>query len=130
MRVFITKEFARLVKKAGLSDLALCEAVGRAEKGLIDARIGRFLIKQRIARGGQGRSGGFRSILCCRESDRAVFLHIFAKNEKDNLTRTEEDVYRDLARALAAVDDETIARLVNEKRWIEIDYEGHENETP
>ena len=126
MRVFNTREFARLARKSGLADVALCEAVARAQKGLIDAHIGRFLIKQRIAREGQGRSGGFRSILFCRMVDRAVFLHLFAKNEKDNLSRTEEDAYRDFAREPASLTDEAIVVLVNERRWIEIDYEGYQ----
>jgi hypothetical protein len=54
MNAYKTKEFARLARKAGLSDRALCQAVARAERGLIDAKLGRFLIKQRIAREGQG----------------------------------------------------------------------------
>jgi len=39
-------------------DDRLCEAVERAESGLIDANLGGGLIKQRVARLGQGRSGG------------------------------------------------------------------------
>lgn len=124
MRVFKTKEFARQASKGGLSDQALCEAVGRAEKGLIDAHIGKFLIKQRIARAREGRSGGFRAILFYRQTDRVIFLHLFAKNEKDNLTRTEEDIYREFAKQLAALSNETIGALLTEKRWMEIDYEG------
>ena len=124
MKAYKTKEFTRLARKAGLSDRALCQAVARAERGLIDVQLGRFLIKQRIAREGQGRSGGFRTILFYRERDRAVFLHLFAKNDQDNLTAVEQDTYRELARELAALSDETSAILVKDKRWIEIDYES------
>ena len=128
MRAYKTKEFARLARKAGLSDPSLCQAVARAERGLIDAQLGRFLIKQRIAREGQGRSGGFRSILFYRKSDRAVFLHLFAKSEQDNLTAVEQDSYREFAGELAALNEEMIGVLVKDKRWTEIDYEDYEKE--
>ncbi len=55
MRLFKTREFARIARKERLPDRVLAEAVERAELGLVDARIGRLLIKQRIAREGQGR---------------------------------------------------------------------------
>lgn len=63
MRILKTKEFARLTRKEGIDDLSLYQAVQRAEKGLIDATIGKFLIKQRVARRNEGRSGGFRTII-------------------------------------------------------------------
>jgi hypothetical protein len=121
MEIFKTREFARLARKGRVSDLVLVEAVSRANRGLVDARIGRFLVKQRVAREGQGRSGGFRAILFYRESDRAVFLHLFAKSERDNLTRAEEDAYRDFAREMAELTDEAVATLVEAKKWIRID---------
>ena len=61
------------------------EAVGRAGRGLIDADLGGGLIKQRVARGGQGRSGGYRMVLGIRVKDRAVFVFGFAKNDMDNI---------------------------------------------
>lgn len=123
MRLFKTKEFARLARKAALSDRSLREAVARAEDGLVDARIGKFLIKQRIARENEGRSGGFRAIIFHRQSDRVVFLHLFAKNERNNLTGSEEDAYRDFAKELAALDEHLVNKLVRENRWMEISYE-------
>jgi len=64
LRIFKTKEFARLIRKTDIDDKALSDAVDRAAKGLVDAELGSGLIKQRIARKGQGRSGGYRSVLC------------------------------------------------------------------
>jgi len=51
-------------------------AVERAERGIIDADLGSSLIKQRVARRGQGRSGGYRMIVIYRVKDRAVFLRV------------------------------------------------------
>jgi hypothetical protein len=63
MHILKPKDFARAARKASLTDTDLCAAVRRAENGMIDADLGHGLIKQRIPRKHQGRSGGFRSIL-------------------------------------------------------------------
>ena len=60
---YLLKEFAREARRSGLSDDALREAVDRAEAGTVDADLGGGLIKQRVARSGEGRSGGFRTII-------------------------------------------------------------------
>ena len=90
MRVFVTKRFGRFQRKEKISDVVLNEAIARAERGQIDATLGRHLIKQRIGRTGQGRSGGYRTVVAYRMGDRAVFLFGFAKNERDNVSAADE----------------------------------------
>jgi hypothetical protein len=63
LRVFKAKTFARFARKANLENAALCEAIANAERGLIDADLGGGVIKQRVARKGQGKSGGFRVMI-------------------------------------------------------------------
>lgn len=60
------------------------------EAGLVDAHLGGFLLKKRIGIDGRGKSGGLRSILAHRQADRVVFLYVFGKNERDNLTEREK----------------------------------------
>ena len=84
MRVFVTKAFNRFARSERISVDRLQEAVGRAGRGLVDADLGGGLIKQRVARPRQGRSGGYRTVIAFRWLDRAVFLHGFAKSERDN----------------------------------------------
>lgn len=55
--------FERFARKQRIMDVALIEAVRRAERGQIDADLGGGVIKQRVARAGQGKSGGFRTII-------------------------------------------------------------------
>jgi hypothetical protein len=85
MRVFLVKAFARFRRREGISDPMLSDAVARAEGGLIDVELGGGLIKQRVARRGQGKSAGFRTLIAYRNRERAVFLYGFAKSERDNV---------------------------------------------
>ncbi len=112
MRIFKNKAFTRFAYKAGISDLVLCQAVGEAEQGLIGADLGGGVIKQRIARPGQGKSGGFRTLIVFRAGIRAIFVHGFAKSEKDNLERNELAALKKLAAELLAYDEKTIERTV------------------
>ena len=68
LRVFKTRTFARLIRNTDISDQGLREAIERVVKGLVDAELGRGLVKQRVARQGQGRSGGggYRTIIALR----------------------------------------------------------------
>jgi len=89
MRIFKTKWLARFARREGIDDRSLRAAIERAEQGLIDADLGGGLIKQRVARPGRGRSGGYRMIVGYRVKDRAVFLLGFAKNERENIEDNE-----------------------------------------
>ena len=85
MRIFKTRALARYARKEKIGDASLLESVARAERGLIDADLGGHVIKQRVARTGQGRSAGYRLLVAFRARHRAVFLLGFAKNERDNI---------------------------------------------
>lgn len=102
----------RFAKKASLGDAALCEAIRDAERGLIAATLGGGVIKQRIARAGQGKSGGFRTLIVFRAGERSFFVHGFAKNEKDNIDNDELAALKKLASELLACDDESLARAL------------------
>ena len=89
MRVYKTRWLARFARHEGITDETLREAITRVESGLIDADLGGGLVKLRIARQGQGRSGGYRMIVAYREKNRAVFLYGFAKSERANIDKNE-----------------------------------------
>ena len=93
MRVFKTKWFRRFARREGIADAALCDAVARAARGQVDADLGRGILKQRVARPGQGRSGGYRTLIVYRARDRAIFVFGFAKSERGDL---EPDELQDL----------------------------------
>jgi hypothetical protein len=84
MRVCKTRWFVRCARRAGITDARLMEAVARAERGLVDADLGGGLIKQRVARDGKGKSGGYRTLIAYRKADRAFFVFGFAKSRMEN----------------------------------------------
>ena len=104
MKTFKTKAFARFARREGVQDAALHEAVQRAEKGLVDADLGGGVIKQRIARRGGGRSGGFRTIVLLRRGELAFYVYGFAKSDRGNLRPDELAAFRLLADRYLALD--------------------------
>ena len=124
--LYLSKEFARLARRSGVADDALCEAVRRAERGAIDADLGGGLIKQRVARPGRGRSGGFRTIIFYRRGERAIFLDLFAKNRKASLTSLELEEWQAFAQHLAGLTNAQLDDLVRVRGWrkIEINDDG------
>jgi hypothetical protein len=120
MQVFKTKQFARFVAQEGINDAILCEAVNRAITGLIDADLGGGVIKQRIAREGQGRSGGYRSIVLLRRNDLAIFAYGFAKNSQQNIDQSELKAFRKLAEVMLTFDGNGLQAAINNGTMIEV----------
>jgi len=111
VRIFKTKWLVRYARRQRIDDASLKEAIERADRGLIDADLGGGIIKQRVARAGQGRSGGHRMLVAYRASP-AVFLYAFAKNERDNIDPDELLTLREIGAAWLAVDAQHIAQAI------------------
>ncbi len=124
MRVFKNAWFDRFARKQGLSDKALWEAIERADRGLIDADLGGSVIKQRVARPGQGRSGGFRTIILYRTVERAFFVYGFAKSERSNISSDEEVQFRKAAGYVLGLSDEHLAELIGKGQFSEVQDHG------
>lgn len=122
MRVFKTKWFSRFARKEGLADEKLLESLKEIENGLIDADYGGGLIKKRLARDGEGKSGGYRTIIAYRSETRSVFMFFFAKSDKDNLTRSEVAEYKAAAEIYLGLSDSQIAQAVENKELEEVTY--------
>jgi hypothetical protein len=88
METFKTKGFARFARRESISDGNLVEAINRAEQGLIDADLGGGLIKQRVARQGKGRSGGYRMIVAYRAKTGRCFSMDSPRTKKKTSTAT------------------------------------------
>ena len=120
MQVFKNKWFARFARQTGIGDRDLCEVIERAERGLIDADLGGSVMKQRIARPNEGRSGGFRSIIVFRQDERAFFVFGFAKSGRDNITADELTEFRALAQQYLRLTAAQIQAAIEAEKIIEV----------
>ena len=120
MNAYLTRSFDRDAKRDGISDQDCQEAIRRAEKGLIDAELGGGLIKQRIPRGNQSAARGSRAIVFYRRETVAVFLHIFPKSQKANLSKKELAQYHKAAQELEKLTEKQLLAARDEKGWREL----------
>lgn len=120
MRAYKTKWFARFARRERIGDLGLLAAIARAERGLVDADLGGGIIKQRVARAGQGRSGGYRLLIAYRAGSRAIFLYGFAKHERENIGSDELLTLREIGASWLTADALRIARAIEEDALQEV----------
>ena len=121
MRIFKNAWFERFARKQRITDAALIDAVRRAERGQIDADLGGGVIKQRVARAGQGKSGGYRTIILYRQEQRAFFVFGFAKSEQANIDDDEEAQFKKMAKELLSLSGAQMAVLVEKGRFSEVE---------
>ena len=97
MTIYKTRWFARWANKQGLTSRSLCAAVREMTEGLYDADLGNGLLKKRIARPGQGKRSGFRTLVATNKGNCWIFLFGFPKNERSNIDKDEEVALKLLA---------------------------------
>lgn len=124
MRIFKNKRFAKFARKEGIGDAKLGEVVRDAEAGKIGADYGGGVIKQRIARPGEGKSGGYRSVILYRQGERAFFVYGFPKSERENLDKTEERAFKELAKITLAFSDDELRKLIKTGTYQEVENNG------
>jgi hypothetical protein len=129
VRIFKTKWLARFVRRARIADHSLRDAIERAGRGTIAADLGGGIIKQRVARSGQGRSGGYRMLIAYRAGTRAVFLYAFAKSERENIDADQLLTLREIGATWLAADARRIARAIEEGILQEVSGDNGENAT-
>ena len=126
MRAYKVKGFARFQRRERIADAALAKAVRRAEDGRAGADLGGGLIKQRVARPGQGKSGGYRTVIAYWRGDLAVFLVGFAKSERASIEADEIEDLKGQARAFLALSMDQIAAAIAEDELMEVNYGGED----
>jgi hypothetical protein len=87
----------------------------------VDADLGGGLIKQRVARPGQGKSGGFRTIVAYSRGS-PIFLYGFAKSERENLNDDELSYWQRVGRAYLALAGDAMDAAIAGDELIEVDY--------
>jgi len=111
-----------LAHDEGITEAALCQAARDVVNGRVEADLGGYLFKKRIAGKGGGKSGGYRTIVGYRRgnSSRVLFLYGFAKNERPNITDREHEALSIAATNLINATDAQVAELIAKARLFEL----------
>jgi len=120
VRIFKNTRFTRFADKEGIADKDLKETVDLLEAGRFDADLGGDVYKMRVARDGEGKSGGYRVIVIFKRGLRAFYVEGFAKSDKGNIGQKEKRNFKKLAHDYLGLSDEAIDQAVKAGWFIEI----------
>jgi len=112
--------FSRFARKENINDAELLNIADQIEAGQFDADLGGGVFKIRIARTGEGKSGGYRVIVFFKSGERTFFVHGFAKSDMANISKKELSIAKRQAKILFSMNDEQIQNTLNERVFEEI----------
>jgi hypothetical protein len=121
MAVYMSRWFANWARKQELSTRALCKAVNEMRAGLYDADLGGGLLKKRVARPGQGKSGGYRTLVATNKGSKWFFVFGFPKNVRSNIDKDEEASLKKLASHLLSLSPAAVMTAEHAGELIEVD---------
>lgn len=121
---FKTNPFARFANREGSANAAPFDAVRRVGRGQVDAGLGGGVIKLRIARKGQDRSGALSVIVLIRRGGRCFFVYGFAKSDRENLRRDEIRALRGLANEMFGLDEPGLEAMLANGTVSEVSCDG------
>jgi hypothetical protein len=98
VRVFKYPRFSRFAGKEGITDKELLEIVDQLEAKQADTNLGGDVYKVRVARLGEGKSGGHSVIVYFRNEFRTFFVYGFSKSDKGNISRKDLKVFKEDAK--------------------------------
>jgi hypothetical protein len=116
LRVFASKPFMRFARRFGIGDAELWQAVNEE----YDADLGGGVFKFRLARHGEGTSGGARAIVAMKVAQRVVLMFGFEKKDLANIKTDELRAFRKAARVYLGYSEEEMTAIVREKSLSEI----------
>jgi hypothetical protein len=123
-KFYMTKEFSRFARKAELAPAKMLEAASGVVQGRYDADLGGGVFKQRVARDGGGKSGGFRTIILFRVGGHVFLVHGFAKNAKANVSARELKALKRLADLYIGFSEDRLSYAESTGELIELEKES------
>jgi hypothetical protein len=120
VRIFKNTWFTRFAGKEGITDGELREIVDQLEAGRADADLGGGVYKVRVARPGEGKSGGYRVIVFFRSEERTFYAYGFAKSKRSNISQKELKKLKKQAGSLIFMSEDQINAALKEGVLIEI----------
>jgi hypothetical protein len=112
--------FTRFAEKEGITNGELRELVNQLEMGQAEADLGSGVFKLRIARPGEGKSGGYRVIVFFRSEERTFFVYGFAKSVRDNINQGELRIFKNRSKDSLSMTDNKINDHITNGTLIEI----------
>jgi hypothetical protein len=82
--------------------------------------LGGGLVKKRIGRPGQGKSGGWRTLVATNKGDRWVFVFGFPKNQRSNIDKDEIEALKRLAAHLLSLAEQALGNAQRAGELIEV----------
>ena len=116
LRVFGNKPFMRFARKFGASDQDLWDAAHEE----LDADLGGGVFKFRLAREGEGKSSGARSIVAMKKGQRIVMMFGFKKKNLSNIDDKELKGFKKLAKVYLGGSEQEMDSLVKAGELAEI----------
>ena len=120
MRIFKNTWFSRFASKEGITDGELKEAVNQLEAGQADADLGGGVYKIRIARPGEGKSGGYRVIVFFRSEERTFYVYGFVKSAMSNIDEKQLRDFKRTAKAVLALTEKQLDKILKTGKYLEI----------
>jgi hypothetical protein len=121
VRIFKNPWFTRFAVKEGIADDDLKAIVNDVlEGGQAEADLGGGVYKVRLARSGEGKSGGYRVIVFFKSEFRTFFVYGFEKSARVNIGQGEKRGFKKDAKDDLALTDAEIAARIAKRTLIEI----------
>ena len=124
LRIFKTKYFCKWAEAHKIESSSLRKATDELCHGSTDGDLGSFLHKKRVARQGQGKSKGYRTIIAFKIDEKAFFIYGFAKNELENIDTKTLKAFKQLAKDLMGMSNVQIELALSNKELFEVDNHG------
>jgi len=120
VRLFKNTWFTKFASKEGITDAELREMVNQLEAGHADADLGGGVYKVRVARSGEGKSGGYRVIVFFMSGKRAFFVYGFAKSSKSNIDHEELRILKKRSKDAFSMTETQINNRIKDGTLIEV----------
>ena len=120
MRIFKNTWFTHFADKEGITDSELRELVDLLEAGQPDADLGGGVYKMRLARPGEGKSGGYRVIVFFRSEERTFYDYCFAKSNRGNISEKELKNLKESAKEYLSMTPSQLREKIEQGKFVEI----------
>ena len=107
-----------------ISDQIIKKTAKEIKEGLVEADYGHGVIKKRLARKNEGKSGGFRTIILYKKGESLFFVYGFSKSSRDNITRKEEEAFKALAHEVLNMSEQALGKAIHQNVFREVKING------